>query len=280
MQVVVEPQTVPLTSTNFIYSVPITNNHDIPKDHDIVKTLFEFPDNLDHIRLIIGGQLIAIFDKTRYNNLEVFPIYRSLLQYYNTYFELVYDKKWLYENETTEDQDEYREVETFGPETIVYDNGDYFTGSLVTRHREPTGNKVRTIVKPVSVEIPKIVFVLEKHKVGEAVVKTDDTCHAGAHVSSCSTVHPNLCQDEHTLADPSIYDFSNRVLKVFKSPDAKYIDVPVLQKFKLSTMSDEDKKKYMETRKYNIDGDYVYFQNYCRYQEGYGGLTHCVTAQK
>jgi hypothetical protein len=206
MQVVIEPKTVQLDSTSNIYSLKLTDHPDIPKGYNISKTFFDFPDNLLEIRLFIGGQLVAKFDKTKYNNLETFPIYMSLLPYDIVVLDFVYDRTWLYENETVEDQDEYKYVETFGPETTVYneEENSYYTGKTVIRNREPTGNKVRTITKPVSLGVPKIIFVVEKHNINNNI----------------DTVSSN---------------------KVDIMTNDEYIDVPVIQKLKLSTMSEEDK---------------------------------------
>lgn len=153
---------VQLDSDHNTYKIRLNDEHNriVPENQDITGIGFEVPEYLNAIRIWMGGQLVATFDKHTFPNLTNFPLYLTKSYYYYTHIEFVFDKKWLFDREKFEMVDEYREVEEYGDMEEVFDGYEYHTGQVVTCRKILTGNTVRQVTEKVEVEVPTLQFKL------------------------------------------------------------------------------------------------------------------------
>lgn len=157
-QIIIPEQTIYLTSEKYRHKIYF-NRYDysiIPLKHDITGISLEFPDILKQVRVYIGNNCIAIFDRDMKDDLAKFPIYLTLATYMYTDIELVYDKKWLEQNEGYAYEDEYIEAIEYGDDIEIYDGYDYQFGKKVIRKKVPSGKQTRTITKSVELRAPQI----------------------------------------------------------------------------------------------------------------------------
>jgi hypothetical protein len=77
----------------------------------------------------------------------------------NVYIEFVYNKDYLYDNETYETIPEI--IEEYGEIVEIYDetDGGYYNGNIVTR--KDTGNTLRIVTKGVEIVVPKFKIYFE-----------------------------------------------------------------------------------------------------------------------
>lgn len=152
---------VELTSENPIYRISLSGDSRglIPTRCDVTGVHLMFPDNLKEVRVRIGANVVAVFDREVISEeLRTFPIYASLCRYMCISMELVYCANWLAENEEYVYEDEYAVVKEYGESAEIFDGYSCYRGQLVTRRRVPTGDKFRRIVKGVAVNTPPITF--------------------------------------------------------------------------------------------------------------------------
>lgn len=161
--IIVDSEQVTLTSINFKHSICLNNeiNRIIPEVYNVRGISVDFPPELDSIRVVIGNQTVATFDRDMVDDLKTFPIYLSLCVYMYCRLEFDYNKQWIYDNEEYTYEDEYVEDCWFGDEVEIFDGNEYYIGQKVFREKKPTGNKTRVITKGVTVTVPKIVFDIE-----------------------------------------------------------------------------------------------------------------------
>lgn len=153
---------VRLDSNNNTHKILLNDEHNriVPENHDVIGIDLRVLEHLDTLRIWMGGQLVATFDKHTFPNLTNFPLYLTKSYYYYTHIEFVFDKKWLLDREEFEMVDEYREVEEYGDMEEVFDGYEYHIGQVVMRRKILTGNTVKRITGKVEVEVPTLQFKL------------------------------------------------------------------------------------------------------------------------
>lgn len=133
-KVILSPRTgqIRVTSEDNIYKIKINNEDKIlPPGYDITGIEMAFPPELQEVRLWIGGQDVAIFDREKLNDLERFPIYLTQLQFHAKQLHLVYDKAWLEQREEFVEEDVYEEVIDYDNKIKIFDGNEYYMGHPV-----------------------------------------------------------------------------------------------------------------------------------------------------
>lgn len=151
-----------LSSLQDCHRIDLTSDWDrlIPEGYDIVETHVELPPEVDAVRLIMGGFIVATFRKDHIHELKTFPIYLSKVKYYHVSIQLVYNREFLMQHEEYCMVDEMKEQEEYGEYVEIFDGQEYHTGHIVTRVEVPTGHKIKEITKKVPVDLPNITFVV------------------------------------------------------------------------------------------------------------------------
>lgn len=126
--------------------------------YDISGIDLQFTELIEKVRIWIAGSLVATFHRSMESELKTFPIYLSLLPYMLVKIELIYNKEWLKEHETAVMEDDYTEEIECTEIVEIFDGYKYHTGRRVIRHQIPNGEKVRTIISPVEVTLPTVIF--------------------------------------------------------------------------------------------------------------------------
>lgn len=172
-KIYLKEEKIKLTSNNPTHIINLNNNSNntllIPNNYDITSMCLSFPDELKEVYIIIGNQSVAFFDKELEKELQEFPIYLSLCKNMIVYLKLVYYENFIKEKEEFIYEDEYKEIEIYGEEQEFFDGNEYYWGSPVLRKNEPTGNKIRKVINGVIVNIPEIIFIIEKRKKYEII---------------------------------------------------------------------------------------------------------------
>lgn len=134
----------------------------VPQEYDIKGISLEFTDKMKEVRIQIGGQTIARFDKDMKDDLKKFPIYLTLSTYHYTCIEFVFD----IDNELQYDEvDEYEEViEETGEEMEFVDRyGEVHWGKQCIKKMVPNGRKKQISKKQIEVTIPTLQIELEQN---------------------------------------------------------------------------------------------------------------------
>ena len=145
---------VSLSSAKTSYTIRLTGAESVvPENHDIVGIRlepWESNEELEELRVWMGGCLVARFDATDKHALSTFPVYLTKLRYYSANLECVYSQQWLMEREKFEILHEYIEEE------------DTYCCFLLKRTtKRPTGNTVRRITEGVDVHLPVLHFTVQ-----------------------------------------------------------------------------------------------------------------------
>jgi hypothetical protein len=156
MKVDVRSEKVWLNSLQNTHTVDL--NRLIDAGHDIVDTRLDLPKEVKELRLLIGGQAVAVFNHDNIQDLRNFPIYLSKARYHNACIQLVYDPDYLMQYERFSMVDEVMEEERYGEYVEIYDGCDYHTGRIVERVQVPTGNKIKKVIGAVVIETPTMTF--------------------------------------------------------------------------------------------------------------------------
>lgn len=143
-----------LTSKDFSYFIQLKETD----SYDISGIELKFTEWIEKVRIWIAGSLVATFHCSMERELKTFPIYLSLLPYMLVKIELIYNKEWLKEHETVVMEDDYTEEIDYKEIVEIFDGYEYHTGQRVVRHQIPNGQKVRTIISPVEVMLPTVIF--------------------------------------------------------------------------------------------------------------------------
>jgi hypothetical protein len=158
--IILPSQGVVLTSEKFINTINLKEV--IPAGYNVKGILVDFPENLKGVRLLMGNECVAVFDKSMQGNLSKFMIYTALLHHVYSELELVYDKQWLQTQEEYLEEDDIASVVSYGEIVEIFDGVQYRYGRLVHRRKTLTGIARRVITKGVQVKIPMVRFNIEK----------------------------------------------------------------------------------------------------------------------
>lgn len=158
-QIIVPPETHILPSDH-----PRINLREIIPDHyDITGIHIDFPHNLKHIVIEIGGINSIVFDKDMTEYMKTFPIYLTLCKYMDVMISFIYDTNWIDSNTEYEILDEYTKQDVLGKEVTIWDGYEYHKGEIVLESKNiPTGKHIRKVTKSIEVLTPTIIFDIEE----------------------------------------------------------------------------------------------------------------------